>query len=237
MRLLDLFCGAGGASEGYRRAGFEVVGVDIKPQPHYPFDFIEADALTVGGGPEWIASYFDAVHASPPCQAHSSLRHLQSTASVDLIAETRELLRQTGLPYIIENVVGAPLLDPVKLCGSSLGLGAMCEDGKWRQLRRHRLFESNVPLMGPPCAHQRRADRRLRNREQSEHGRQRRDAARVQGSPGGGERGARNHLDVQARARRCNPTRVHGVPGPPADGGSGEDNRQHQHNPPIPTRR
>ncbi len=140
-RLLDLFCGAGGAAMGYHRAGFEVVGVDIKPQPNYPFEFFQADAIEYldwldGGG-------FDAIHASPPCQAYTSLRSLSTINHVELIPDTRAGLERTGLPWVIENVPGAPLIEPVQLCGSAFNLG----------VRRHRLFEANFPLMGAPCAH------------------------------------------------------------------------------------
>ena len=145
-RLLDLFCGAGGAAMGYHRAGFEVVGVDITPQPRYPFTFIHADALEYVDG---LIHGFDAIHASPPCQAYTDLRHRTRGDYPDLVGRTRELLKATRLPYVIENVEGAPLIEPVTICGSSLGLGS---DG--RQLRRHRLFESNVPLVVPPCAHE-----------------------------------------------------------------------------------
>jgi DNA (cytosine-5)-methyltransferase 1 len=148
-RLLDLFCGAGGAAMGYHRAGFEVVGVDIKPQPRYPFEFIQADALWwIGKNGAWE---FDAIHASPPCQTHvkgmaAVNRALgREYAHVNLIPETRELLRATGLPYVIENVVGAPLENPVRLCGSSFNLA----------VRRHRLFECSFPLLVPPCDHSR----------------------------------------------------------------------------------
>jgi DNA (cytosine-5)-methyltransferase 1 len=141
-RLLDLFCCAGGCSVGYYRAGFEVVGVDHAPQPDYPFEFHRADALT------WPLTGFDAVHASPPCKLHTSLRHTARKPSLfevhtDLIAATRARLVASGLPYVIENVPGAPVLDPVRYCGSSFGLA----------VRRHRLFESNVPLVAPPCDH------------------------------------------------------------------------------------
>lgn len=137
MRLLDLFCGAGGAAEGYRRAGFtEIVGVDIKAQPRYPFTFVQADALTypLGG--------FDVIHASPPCQSYSDLAKRNGNASAwpRLIEPVREALRRSGLPYIIENVEGAPLVDPVMLCGTMFpGLRVL----------RHRLFESNVPIAAP----------------------------------------------------------------------------------------
>jgi DNA (cytosine-5)-methyltransferase 1 len=141
-RLLDLFCGAGGASMGYHRAGFEVTGVDLAPQPRYPFHFIQADALTVS------LDGYDAVAASPPCQAYTDLRHRTRGEYQDLIAETRRLLQATGLPYVIENVVGAPLTRSVVLCGSSFGLGA-----NGRQLRRHRIFECSFPILAPPCQH------------------------------------------------------------------------------------
>jgi len=136
LRLLDLFCGAGGCSAGYARAGFDVVGVDIKPQPRYPFEFHCGDAL------EFAREHghkFDVIHASPPCQAHSSLTALTSTKEhLDLIPETRELLKELGKPYLIENVPGSPLINPVVLCGTQFDLG----------VARHRLFESNVPLEG-----------------------------------------------------------------------------------------
>jgi DNA (cytosine-5)-methyltransferase 1 len=140
-RLLDLFCGAGGCSVGYERAGFDVVGVDIKPQPNYPFEFVQDDALVVLAG---LADGFDAIHASPPCQAFTAYRRTGNVREYpDLITQTRSNLRTIGLPYVIENVVGAPLHDPLKLCGSSFGM----------DIRRHRLFESNVPMMSMPCAH------------------------------------------------------------------------------------
>jgi DNA (cytosine-5)-methyltransferase 1 len=138
---------------GYARAGFEVVGVDIKPQPHYPFEFHQADALAAfsrnGKG-------FDVVHASPPCQAFSSLHHRWDTVHPDLVALTRSRLQDDGLPYVIENVRLAPLIEPVMLCGSMFGLGAVCRDGQWRYLRRHRYFE--VPwlafaMLEMDCAH------------------------------------------------------------------------------------
>jgi DNA (cytosine-5)-methyltransferase 1 len=144
-RLLDLFCGAGGAAMGYHRAGFEVVGVDIKPQPHYPFEFIQADALDELVLPGF--ERFDAVHASPPCQAFTRAKHLRTaqggeTEALDLIEPTRRLLRRLGLPYVIENVPGAPL-HGVTICGSTFGL----------KVRRHRVFESNVYIPPLPCNH------------------------------------------------------------------------------------
>ena len=140
LRLLDLFCCAGGAAVGYSRAGFEVVGVDVKPQPNYPFEFIQANALTLDS--EFIAS-FDAVHASPPCQAYSDLakRNGNGHKWPRLIEPTREVLIRSGLPYVIENVSGAPLLHPAVLCGTMFpGLRVL----------RHRLFETNFVIQVPP---------------------------------------------------------------------------------------
>jgi DNA (cytosine-5)-methyltransferase 1 len=144
-RLLDLFCGAGGAAVGYHRAGFDVVGVDIVPQPHYPFEFVQDDALVYLSERDGLHLPFDAIHASPPCQAYSSLtgRWARQHLHPDLVAVTRELLQATGLPYVIENVEGAPLENPARLCGSWFGL----------DLHRHRLFETNWALMSTPCSH------------------------------------------------------------------------------------
>lgn len=145
-KLLDLFCGAGGASTGYYQAGFDVTGVDINPQPNYPFEFIQADALTKLADPDFMAQ-FDAVHASPPCQAHSTVsgtaRRRHGAVYVDLIPQTRAALIASGCPYVIENVIGAPLINPIMLCGSSFNLN----------VRRHRIFESSVPIAGVPCDH------------------------------------------------------------------------------------
>ena len=124
---------------GYDRAGFEVVGVDIDPQPRYPFEFIQADALTLDQ--DFLAS-FDAIHASPPCQSYSDLAKRNGNGHMwpRLVEPTRELLQSLGVPYIIENVEGAPLLDPVVLCGTMFpGLRVL----------RHRLFESNIELTSP----------------------------------------------------------------------------------------
>ena len=121
-RLLDLFCGAGGAAMGYHRAGFEVIGVDIKPQPHFPLEFHQADAL------EFSLEGYDAYHASPPCQAFSTIAKQIRTmrpgkySHPDLIAPTRDCLVATDKPYVIENVRGASLISPVQLCGSWFGL-------------------------------------------------------------------------------------------------------------------
>lgn len=145
--LLDLFCGAGGASRGFDLAGFHVVGVDLSPQPNYPYQSIQADALAVLAGGA-AGRFFDAFHASPPCQLDCAYRRRGDGVGdgyPDLIAPIREALIATGKPYVIENVTGArhKLRDPVRLCGSSFGL----------DVRRHRLFESNVPLVAPPCDH------------------------------------------------------------------------------------
>lgn len=153
-RILDLFCGAGGCSVGYERAGFGVEGVDIKPQPNYPFEFLQTDAVEhlrwmLRAGHEWYVDRFDAIHASPPCQAHSALRSLwKDRRHPDLIEPTRDLLERIGLPYVIENVPGAPVDNAITLCGSAFGLEA-----NGRQLRRHRLFECSFPVMAIPCQH------------------------------------------------------------------------------------
>lgn len=149
-RLLDLFCGAGGAAMGYYLAGFDVVGVDINPQPHYPFEFHQADALTFpldGFGMDG----FDAIHASPPCQAHTRKSATWGRARVNviehprLIEPTRKRLEASGLSYVIENVPGAPLRAQLMLCGSMFGL----------RIQKHRLFEGNWPFPMAPatCNH------------------------------------------------------------------------------------
>lgn len=147
MRLLDLFCCAGGASMGYHRAGFEVVGVDIAPQPNYPFEFHQGDAL------EFLGAHgrdFDVITASPPCQGYLNLGAVNRAMGRQyehdlLIGATRDLLLELGKPYVIENVADArpQLIDPVRVCGTGMG----------RPIRRHRLFESNVPLVGVTCDH------------------------------------------------------------------------------------
>lgn len=152
--LLDLYCCEGGASVGYERIGFSTIGVDIEDQPNYAGGmFIQHDALKVF---EVVSrKRVEAIHASPPCQKHSPLGKQQNKEYPDLIAPTREMLRSTGLPYVIENVPGAPLEDPGVLCGSMFKLGATCRDGKWRQLRRHRLFETNWDFVAPSeCKHE-----------------------------------------------------------------------------------
>lgn len=152
-RLLDLFCGAGGASVGYARAGFDVVGVDVRPQPSYPFEFRQADAIEYLAAGGWIG--FDAIHASPPCQGYSP--HVSSRSSrwagtrgadePRLIPILRDGLRNVGRPYVIENVVGAraELRANLVLCGTMFAL----------PISRHRLFETSVPIVQPfhaPCA-------------------------------------------------------------------------------------
>jgi DNA (cytosine-5)-methyltransferase 1 len=214
-RLLDLFCGAGGAARGYMDAGFYVVGVDINAQPNYCGDeFVQADALDllrqwrddfdpdegasmgerghdvvgelVGGAAVAVGRFdvqvdedltrhgtpfvgvpadypkpasevksfgFDAIHASPPCQAFTALRVMHNARQhEDLLTPTRDLLIAIGLPYVIENVPGAPMATLTRLCGTSFGLGAEAYD-EWRELRRHRYFETSFSLLSPPCQH------------------------------------------------------------------------------------
>ena len=146
LRLLDLFCGAGGAGMGYHRAGFDVVGVDIVNQKNYPFDFIRADALS------FPLDGFDVVHASPPCQAYSVTKSLHDNFYPELIPQVREKLKASGKPFVIENVPGAPLENPLLLCGTMFGLRVI----------RHRLFETNAPIFKllPPCNHHGKTARR-----------------------------------------------------------------------------
>jgi DNA (cytosine-5)-methyltransferase 1 len=145
MKLLDLFCGAGGAAMGYHRAGFEVTGVDHYRQPHYPFRFVQMDAL------DYLRladlSGFDAIHASPPCQLYSRKSAQWGRAPTellehpDLVGPVRDALEQTGLPYVIENVPGAPLRAQLMLCGSMFAE---------TNIRQHRLFEANWPMPMAP---------------------------------------------------------------------------------------
>jgi len=149
-RLLDLFCGAGGAAMGYHRAGFEVIGVDIKAQPHYPFEFHQGDAVEFLR--RWAQiPFFAAVHASPPCQKFTRFQQSQPKRvnnHPDFIAPTRDLLWEINLPYVIENVPGAPLYEPVQVCGTHFSLGV-----KRGQMWRHRIFESSYRLLGTMCHH------------------------------------------------------------------------------------
>lgn len=144
-RLLDLFCGAGGCSVGYSRAGFDVVGVDIRPMPNYPFEFHEADAMT------WPLEGFDAIHASPPCHDHSNVSGRNRKAAGPkgtgwMLDEMIRRLLPLKIPWVVENVETAEMPGSVyriKLCGSSFGL----------DVRRHRWFASNIAMLTPPCAH------------------------------------------------------------------------------------
>lgn len=148
--LLDLFCGEGGAGRGYQDAGFTVTGVDTHPTDRYPGRFIHTDALA------FLAEYghrYDAIHASPPCQAYSILRPLHPDRDYpDLVGPTRDLLAALDIPWVIENVPGAPLRRPVVLCGAAFGLTAESDDNGPLVLKRHRAFESNVWLRPLPCA-------------------------------------------------------------------------------------
>lgn len=145
MRIADLCCGAGGAAMGLHRRfpEAEIVGVDIRPQPNYPFTFVQGDAL------EFDLSGFDFVWASPPCQAWSTASGRATGGTrrkhPELIEPMRQKLEASGLPWIMENVVGAPLISPIRLCGSSFGL----------DVQRHRLFELGEfsIALTPPCAH------------------------------------------------------------------------------------
>ncbi|MFI7278495.1 SAM-dependent methyltransferase [Streptomyces sp. NPDC049879] len=136
LRVLDLFCCQGGASLGYALAGLEPVGVDRAPQPHYPFTFHQGDAL------EYAATYgrgFDLIHASPPCQMYTRAQKIRGRRHPDLVGRTREVLAGLGVPYVIENVAGAPLRDSTVLCGAMFGL----------RTYRHRLFETSFPVAAP----------------------------------------------------------------------------------------
>lgn len=139
MHILDLYCGAGGAAMGYHRAGFtRIVGIDNRPQKNYPFEFIQADAL------EYVAEHgheFDVIHASPPCQGYTTLKSVHNKDYPNLVQPTRELIQHK--PYVIENVPQAPLVNPIRLCGSSFGI----------RVRKHRIFESSVPMPALPCDH------------------------------------------------------------------------------------
>ena len=141
MKALDLFCGAGGASMGLYRAGFDVVGIDIRPQPRYPFPFIQADALK----PQVDLRAFDFVWASPPCQGYTTMNNRHGSDTPKLIGDIRAMLVSGGVPYCIENVEGAAKDMPrsFRLCGSSFGIGT----------RRHRLFECSELFLVPQCSH------------------------------------------------------------------------------------
>ena len=139
LKLLDLFCGGGGASMGYHEAGYEVTGVDLRAQPDYPFTFIQADAMAILADLDFL-NQFDVIHASPPCQVFTRARHLMkaqgnSTDKPDLVEAVRTALIAWGGTYVIENVPDAPM-NGITLCGSSFNL----------KVRRHRIFESNVVI-------------------------------------------------------------------------------------------
>ena len=145
MKLLDLFCCEGGAAQGYADAGFEVTGVDLqgKYAKRYPFRFIQGDAI------EYLKNHgheYDVIHASPPCQAYSVTKNAHGKKHPKLIELVREVLDVIGKPYVIENVVGAPLLNPILLCGRMFNLSAIDDDGQMLVLDRHRLFETNLPI-------------------------------------------------------------------------------------------
>ena len=136
-KLLDLFCGAGGASTGYHRAGFDVTGVDLQDQPNYPFRFVQTDALNIH-----FIDFYDVIHASPPCQNYcwcTTKARNEGKTYPDLIEPVRKLLIDSGKPYVIENVVGAPLITPTYLEGTMFGLGVI----------RRRCFETNWWLPQP----------------------------------------------------------------------------------------
>lgn len=140
--LLDLFCGAGGASAGYRLAGFDVIGVDLFPQKHYPYEFRQQDALEeLDRIIMWGNGRLAAIHASPPCQGYSKMNSVHKREYPMLIEPVRDALKAIGVPYVIENVEGAPLHTPVTLCGTMFGLKVI----------RHRLFETNFPVNQPKC--------------------------------------------------------------------------------------
>ena len=193
-RLLDLFCGAGGAAMGYHRAGFDVVGVDIRPQPRYPFTFVQADAMA------FPLDGFDAIHASPPCQAYSRLRHLPWLKGREypmLIEATRVRLLASDLPFVIENVEDAPLmkasglfgLHGTVLCGQMFGL----------PLYRHRPFESNRVLA---TLNHPRHTKQGRGRRLNERRSQRTEILTIAGHSGGwslAEQGAAMGIDWMTR--------------------------------------
>lgn len=140
-RVLDLFCGAGGAAMGYHWAWPEaqIIGVDISPQPHYPFEFVQADALT------YPLDGFDFIHASPPCQGYSRTRFIPAQRAAaatypKLVEPLQERLRPSGIPYVIENTWGAPLRDPIVLCGAMFPP---------LRVYRHRYFECSFPILAP----------------------------------------------------------------------------------------
>jgi DNA (cytosine-5)-methyltransferase 1 len=159
-RLLDAYCCEGGASVGYYRAGFDVTGVDLfedYTQARYPFLSHRADAV---GFIREFGYLFDVIVGSPPCQRHSiATSAIDRSGYPDLIGATREAMIASGKPYVLENVVGAPLHDPIMLCGSMFNLTATDDDGTPLRMERHRLFESNLPVAAPgSCRHDKSVD-------------------------------------------------------------------------------
>lgn len=161
MKALDLYCGGLGAGIGYYRAGFDVTGIDIKKRrdmPSEPVEFIKADVREVLTDLSFLRS-FDLIHASPPCQTHTRAKHLRdaqgkSTSKLDLVDETRDALNRAGVPYIMENVPGAPLRQDVLLCGSMFPELHVYDETGRRWLQRHRIFETTLDLTAPgPCRH------------------------------------------------------------------------------------
>lgn len=167
---------------GYFRAGFtEIVGIDIKPQPRYPFTFIQADALH----PPLDVSYFDVIHASPPCQRYTLSQNASKNAAAhpDLIPPTRALLQSSRSLYVIENVPRAPLISPIILCGLAFGL----------KVKRHRLFESSMVMTAPRCP----------SHDQDYylvHGREVRNRVRMGADPKGVRCGLRVSTEIGRRA-------------------------------------
>lgn len=153
-KLLDLFCCEGGASMGYHRAGFDVAGVDLfedYSQRRYPFPSMKSDAIGYLRGRIGLGDTlpWDVIVASPPCQRYSITNAARRHDYPDLIGPVRDLLAEIGKPYVIENVVGAPLIDPVELCGCMFDLKAVDDDGITLHLQRARLFESNMDISAP----------------------------------------------------------------------------------------
>lgn len=134
---------------GLHRAGFDVTGVDIKPQPRYPFCFVQADALR----PPFDLSRFDFIWASPPCQAWNRMNNIHKRKHPKLIEPVRAMLKAAGVPFCIENIEGAPLINPIRLCATAFGLRVAVQ-GQAYELRRHRHFECSFFTLQPSCSHE-----------------------------------------------------------------------------------